>query len=73
MEAQSVERMIFFARRAGAFRIAARQWPDGAETLNAAAAINSSRVAALAEHILEDARHAASPSGKFSRANGPKC
>lgn len=48
---RTVERMIHFAVRAGAFRRAAAQYKDAAETFMAAADVNSARVAALADRI----------------------
>ena len=50
MEEQAVAKAIFHAVRAGAFRAGARTYPEAAETMLAAAEINSARVqAALSE------------------------
>jgi hypothetical protein len=43
--------MIEKAIRAGAFRVAARRYPDAAETLMRAADVNSAKVRALAEKL----------------------
>ena len=51
MEMGTVERMIFHAVRAGAFRAAARDFTDARATFEAAADVNSTRVAALADQI----------------------
>jgi hypothetical protein len=48
---RTVERMIHFAVRAGAYRRAATQFPESAATFMAAAQVNSARVAALADRI----------------------
>lgn len=48
---RTVERMIHFAVRAGAFRAGARRFPEARETMLAAADLNSARVAALADQI----------------------
>lgn len=48
---EDVERLVFFAVRAGAFRAAARQFFDARETFEQAAAINSAKVTALASAI----------------------
>lgn len=46
-----VQRLIEKAVRAGAFSVAARQYPDARETFLAAADVNSERVRALADEI----------------------
>lgn len=48
---RTVEKMISLAARAGAFRAAARRFPDGRETLLAAADLNSAKAATLATEI----------------------
>jgi hypothetical protein len=46
-----VERLIGYAVRAGAFRAAARDYIDARATFEAAAGVNSAKVAALAYQI----------------------
>jgi hypothetical protein len=46
-----VERLIRYAVRAGAFRAGARTYPQAAETMLAAAQVNSERVRRAAEQI----------------------
>lgn len=46
-QGRTVERMIFYAARAGAFRKAGRDYPESRETFEAAASVNSARVGAL--------------------------
>lgn len=48
---EAVERLVFHAVRAGAFRAAARVYFDARETFEQAADINSAKVAALASQI----------------------
>lgn len=48
---EDVERLVFLAVRAGAFRAAARDYPEAAETFTAAADLNSARAATLADTI----------------------
>lgn len=47
----NVERLIFHAVRAGAFRAAARQFKDAAPTFEAAADVNSAKACRLADEI----------------------
>jgi hypothetical protein len=47
----AVGKMIGYAVRAGAFRAGARTYPEAAETMLAAAQVNSAKVAALAYQI----------------------
>lgn len=46
-----VEKLIGYAVRAGAFRAAARDYPQASATFMAAAAVNSERVRRAAEQI----------------------
>lgn len=48
---ETLERMIAYAVRAGAFRAAARDYPDVSGTYQAAADINSAKAATLAGQI----------------------
>ncbi|UPT53145.1 hypothetical protein [Synechococcus phage Yong-M4-211] len=52
--------LIRIACRAGAFRAAARHYPDASATFRRAADVNSARVAALADQIATPGRCCAS-------------
>ncbi len=61
MEVQSTTlELIRYATRAGAFRAAQREYPDAASAFERAAALNSARVAALADQIATPGRCCAS-------------
>lgn len=64
--------MIESAVLSGAYSSLARELPQAARGLEKMRAKHSARAATLAGIVCEEARHAASSSGKLSRANSPK-
>ena len=52
----AIEKALFHAQRAGAFRAAKRSYPDSAETFEAAANVNSAKAERWLNEALRDLR-----------------